>query len=105
MNWTLTHFLRSASKAKLIPPFDHPSLRNIFLQIVTASQCRKGSLRYWLSAGPGDFLLSLAGCPSAAFYAIVIEYDYSPSSQGVTVISRLFLEITSIPCNVIQGIT
>lgn len=83
----LDRFLRSASVAKIIPPFDRLSLRSILLQTVAASQCRKGSLRYWLSAGPGDFLLSPAGCPSSAFYAIVIEDDYTPSSQGVTVIT------------------
>lgn len=83
----LDRFLRSASKAKVIPPFDRSSVRSILLQTVAASQCRKGSLRYWLSAGPGDFLLSPAGCPNSAFYAIVIEDDYSPSSQGVTVIT------------------
>lgn len=83
----LDRFLRSASKAKVIPPFDRSSVRSILLQTVAASQCRKGSLRYWLSAGPGDFLLSPAGCPNSAFYAIVIEDDYSPSSRGVTVIT------------------
>eukprot|EP01018_Ginkgo_biloba_P001406 Gb_28702 [translate_table: standard] len=83
----LDRFLRSASSAKIVPPFDRSSLRSILVQTVAASQCRKGSLRYWLTAGPGDFLLSPAGCPSSAFYAVVIEDDYSPSNEGVKVVT------------------
>jgi 4-amino-4-deoxychorismate lyase len=58
---------------------------------VSASKCRKGSLRYWLSAGPGDFQLSPSGCHQSGLYAIVIQ-DVSPAaasvkSKGVKVIT------------------
>ncbi|MQL81220.1 hypothetical protein Taro_013671 [Colocasia esculenta] len=83
----LDRFLRSASMAKINLPFDLSSMRSILVQTVSASKCRKGSLRYWLSAGPGDFLLSSSGCHKSAFYAIVI-HDQSPSNQkGVKVIT------------------
>ncbi|KAG0446868.1 hypothetical protein HPP92_028635 [Vanilla planifolia] len=45
----------------------------------------KGTLRYWLSAGPGDFLLSPAGSP--AFYAVVIDDNFSQCRKGVKVVT------------------
>ncbi|WOL06983.1 D-amino-acid transaminase, chloroplastic [Canna indica] len=83
----LDRFLRSASKAKINPPFTREILREILIQMTAASKCKKGSIRYWLSAGPGDFLLSPAGCPEAAFYAVVIDFDYSQCKEGVKVIT------------------
>ena len=73
--------------AKIDPPFDRESMRRILIQTVRASQCRKGSLRYWLSAGPGDFQLSPSGCQQSALYAIVIQ-DLSPfDPKGIKVVT------------------
>ncbi|KAK1286490.1 hypothetical protein QJS10_CPB20g01869 [Acorus calamus] len=83
----LDRFLRSASQAKISSPFPRSTLRTILIQMTSASQCRKGSLRYWLSAGPGDFLLSPSGCSEPAFYAVVIDDDYSQCKDGVKVIT------------------
>lgn len=83
----LDRFMRSASLAKVTSPFPQSTLRDILVQLVAASKCKKGSLRYWLSAGPGDFLLSSAGCPMSAFYAVVIDDDYSQCKHGVKVIT------------------
>ncbi|XP_057443230.1 D-amino-acid transaminase, chloroplastic-like [Lotus japonicus] len=85
----LDRFLRSASKSGIDPPFDRESVRKILIQTVSASQCRKGSLRYWLSAGPGDFQLSPSGCYQSVLYAVVIQ-DLSLEqikSRGVKVIT------------------
>lgn len=85
----LDRFLRSASKSGIDPPFDRESVRKILIQTVSASQCRKGSLRYWLSAGPGDFQLSPSGCYQSVLYAVVIQ-DLSLeqiNSRGVKVIT------------------
>ncbi|KAK4492958.1 hypothetical protein RD792_000285 [Penstemon davidsonii] len=83
----LTRFLNSASKAKIVPPFPKSTLRSILIQLTSASKCRKGTLRYWLSAGPGDFLLSPAGCPTSAFYAVVIGENFSQCKEGVKVVT------------------
>ncbi|KAL2483584.1 D-amino-acid transaminase [Forsythia ovata] len=83
----LARFLRSASKAKITSPFSQSTLKSILIQLAAASQIRKGTLRYWLSAGPGDFLLSPAGCPTSAFYAVVIDEDFSQCKEGVKVIT------------------
>lgn len=83
----LDRFLRSASKAKVASPFPRSTLRTILVKLAAASHCKKGSLRYWLSAGPGDFLLSPAGCPTSAFYAVVIDDDFSQCKEGVKAIT------------------
>lgn len=73
--------------AKIELPYDRERIRRILIQTVSASKCRKGSLRYWLSAGPGDFQLSPSGCHQPAFYAVVIQ-DQSPfDSKGIKVIT------------------
>lgn len=83
----LDRFLRSASKAKLVSPFPKSTLKSILIQLSAASKCRKGTLRYWLSAGPGNFLLSPAGSLTPAFYAVVIDDDFKQCKEGVKVIT------------------
>lgn len=83
----LDRIIRSASMAKIELPFDRESLRRILIQTVSASKCRKGSLRYWLSAGVGDFQLSPVGCHQSTFYAIVIQDDSPFVSKGIKVIT------------------
>ncbi|OWM88635.1 hypothetical protein CDL15_Pgr002402 [Punica granatum] len=83
----LDRFLRSAAKARISSPFPQSTLRSILIQLTAASQCTKGTLRYWLSPGPGDFLLSPSGCPTSAFYAVVIDEDFSQCKGGVKVIT------------------
>lgn len=83
----LDRFLRSSAKAKISSPFPRETLRSILIQMTAASKCKKGSIRYWLSSGPGDFLLSPPGCPEPAFYAVVIDDDYSQQKEGVKVVT------------------
>ncbi|KAM7252501.1 hypothetical protein ACFE04_024384 [Oxalis oulophora] len=83
----LDRILRSASAAKINSPFPKSKLRTVLVQMAAASQCRKGTLRYWLTAGPGNFLLSPSGCPTSAFYAVVIDETFSQRKEGVKVIT------------------
>lgn len=83
----IDRFLKSASKAKISSPFSRSALRSILIQLTAVSKCKKGTLRYWLTAGPGDFLLSPTGCPTSAFYAVVIDEDFSQCKDGVKVIT------------------
>lgn len=83
----LDRILRSASLAKINLPFDRENISRILIQTVSASKCKTGSLRYWLSAGPGDFQLSPSDCHQPALYAIVIQ-DQSPhDSRGIKVVT------------------
>ncbi|GAB2284849.1 hypothetical protein Dimus_019302 [Dionaea muscipula] len=83
----LDRFLKSASMAKIDPPFDRESIRRVLIQTVSSSECRKGSLRYWLSAGPGDFQLSPSGCGGSALYAVVIQDQSPPDYKGINVVT------------------
>ncbi|KAJ8552137.1 hypothetical protein K7X08_028580 [Anisodus acutangulus] len=83
----LDRFLRSATMAKIQIPFNRESIRQILIRTVSVSQCRKGSLRYWFSAGPGDFQLSPSGCHQAALYAIVIQDQSPPDHSGIRVVT------------------
>lgn len=83
----LDRFLRSASKAKISSPFPKETLKSILIQMTAASKCRKGTIRFWLSAGPGDFLLSSSGCPEPVFYAVVIAYNFLQRKEGVKVVT------------------
>ncbi|CAI9093499.1 OLC1v1029010C2 [Oldenlandia corymbosa var. corymbosa] len=83
----LDRFLKSATMAKIKPPFERETIRKILIQTVSASKCRKGSLRYWLSAGPGDFQLSPSGCHQSALYAIVIQNQSPPDYSGIKVVT------------------
>ncbi|KAG8070510.1 hypothetical protein GUJ93_ZPchr0006g44344 [Zizania palustris] len=83
----LDRFLKSASAAKIPLPFDRSTIRSILVQTVSASKCTQGSLRYWLSVGPGDFQLSSSGCANSALYAVVIESPSLPVPAGCKVIT------------------
>ncbi|XP_057796363.1 D-amino-acid transaminase, chloroplastic [Salvia miltiorrhiza] len=83
----LARFLRSASNAKIVSPFPETTLRSILIQLAASSGCRNGTLRYWLSAGLGNFLLSPAGLTSSAFYAVVIDGGFLQCREGVKVIT------------------
>ncbi|XP_058201681.1 D-amino-acid transaminase, chloroplastic isoform X2 [Rhododendron vialii] len=84
----LDRIIRSATMAKINLPFDRESIRRILIQTVSASKCQKGSLRYWLSAGPGNFQLSPSGCRKSSLYAVVIQAQSPPDHQkGVKVVT------------------
>ncbi|XP_031488328.1 D-amino-acid transaminase, chloroplastic isoform X2 [Nymphaea colorata] len=83
----LERFLRSAKMARITLPFDLPIMRAILIQTVSASKCRNGSLRYWLSSGPGDFLLSPSCRENPSLYAVVIQDQSLPNYGGVKVVT------------------
>ncbi|EFH42494.1 hypothetical protein ARALYDRAFT_332076 [Arabidopsis lyrata subsp. lyrata] len=83
----LDRILRSASMAKIPLPFDRETIKRILIQTVSVSGCRDGSLRYWLSAGPGDFLLSPSQCLKPTLYAIVIKTNLAINPTGVKVVT------------------
>ena len=87
MDQHLDRILKSASLAKIKLPFDRESIRRILIKTVSASKCRTGSLRYWLSVGPGDFQLSSSGCHQPALYAVVIQSEPPFDSKGIRVIT------------------
>jgi 4-amino-4-deoxychorismate lyase len=86
----LDRLLRSAEMARIPPRFSREQLRRIILETAAASGRRDGSVRYWLSAGPGGFGLGPGECAGSSFYAVVFSGDAYPQSyytDGVKVIT------------------
>src|SRR5437870_5411230 len=86
----LDRLLRSAESARIPLPFPREELRQIILDTAAASRQREGSVRYWLSAGPGGFGLGPAECVGSSFYVIVFNQELYQSSyytDGMKVIT------------------
>lgn len=86
----LDRLLRSAGLARIPLPFPREQLRQIILDTAAASGKRDGSVRYWLSAGPGGFALGPAECIGSSFYVIIFKQEFYPSSyytEGVKVVT------------------
>lgn len=86
----LDRLLRSAQAARIPPPFPREQLRQIILETAAASGQRDGSVRYWLSAGPGGFGLGPAECVGSSFYVVVFKQEAYPETyytEGIKVIT------------------
>lgn len=86
----LDRLIRSADGARIPLPFPRERLRQIILETAAASRQREGSVRYWLSAGPGGYALGPAECVSSSFYVIVFKQEAYPESyyrEGIKLIT------------------
>ena len=76
----LERLLRSAEMARIPLPFPAEQLRQIIIDTAAASGHRDGSVRYWLSAGPGGFSLAPTECIGSSFYVIIFNGEGYPTS-------------------------
>lgn len=84
----LDRLFRSAKKAWIVPPFPKEELRRILIELAAVSELQAGSLRYYVSAGPGSFNLSMAECVGSTFYAVALdEDDHCNEDEHVKVIT------------------
>ncbi|HVO94117.1 MAG TPA: aminotransferase class IV [Terriglobales bacterium] len=86
----LDRLIRSADSARIRLPFPRERLRQIILETAAVSRRREGSVRYWLSAGPGGYGLGPAECVGSSFYVIVFKQEAYPESyyqKGVKLIT------------------
>lgn len=86
----LERLLRSAEMARIPLPFPCEKLRQIILETAAASGRRDGSVRYWLSAGPGGFGLGPAECVGSSFYVVIFGGEAYPASyytEGVKLVT------------------
>ncbi|XP_020585270.1 D-amino-acid transaminase, chloroplastic-like [Phalaenopsis equestris] len=83
----LDRFLKSASSAKISPPYPRETIKGIIFLLAAASKLKTGSIRYWLSSGPGDFLLSPPSKARPTFYSVAIAKEYNQKLEGVKVIT------------------
>jgi len=86
----LDRLLASAERARIRFPFARERLRQIILETTAAGRQRDGSVRYWLSAGPGGYGLGPAECIGSSFYVIVFKQEAYPESyygEGIKLIT------------------
>jgi 4-amino-4-deoxychorismate lyase len=86
----LDRLLRSAELARISLPFPRQRLRQIILDTAAASGHLEGSVRYWLSAGPGGYGLGPAESTGSSFYVIVFKQEAYPESyytEGIKVVT------------------
>jgi 4-amino-4-deoxychorismate lyase len=86
----LDRLLKSAEGARIALPFPREQLRQIILETAAASRQRDGSVRYWLSAGPGGYGIGPAECVGSSFYVIVFKAEAYPEryyQQGLKLIT------------------
>ena len=86
----LDRLIRSAQGARIPLPFPREKLRRIILDTAAASRQRDGSIRYWLSAGPGGYGLGPTECVGSSFYVIVFRQEAYPESyyhKGIKLIT------------------
>jgi len=86
----LDRLIKSAEGARIALPFPRERLRQIILDTAAASRRREGSVRYWLSAGPGGYGLGPAECVGSTFYVIIFKQEAYPESyyrQGIKLVT------------------
>jgi len=86
----LDRLMRSAEGARIPLPFPRERLREIILDTAGASRQREGSVRYWLSSGPGGFALGPGECVGSSFYVVVFRQEAYPESyytKGMKVVT------------------
>ena len=89
----LDRFLLSAerSKLKIAPP--RAEMRDIIVKTTAASGRRDGSIRYWLSSGPGSLELSPAAGAEPGFFVMVfagLVYPERWLTHGVKVMTTTY---------------
>src|ERR671913_1717707 len=67
----LDRFLKSAERSKLKLPCSRAEMRDIIIKTTAASGRRDGSIRYWLSSGPGSLELTPAAGSEPGFFVMV----------------------------------
>lgn len=86
----LARLVRSAEMARIPLPFPATALRQIIVDTAAASRRRDGSVRYWLSAGPGGYALGPGECVESSFYVVVFQPESYPEryyTEGMRVIT------------------
>lgn len=89
----LDRFLRSAGLSKLPLPCPREEMREIIARTAAAAGQREGSIRYWISGGPGS--LGLPPAPGAApgFFVMIfggLAYPDSWYTEGLRVMTTTY---------------
>ena len=88
----------SCSKARIDLPKPAEDLKQIILNLVASTGLRDAKVRYWISAGPGNFgILPVAG--ASTFYGMVLPYDHAAQIEDdfQTTKSECFVDVPMKP--------
>ena len=89
----LDRFLRSAERSKLRLPGSRDEMRDIIVTTTAASGQRDGSIRYWLSSGPGSLELSPAAGAEPGFFVMIfggLSYPERWYTEGLRVMTTTY---------------
>jgi 4-amino-4-deoxychorismate lyase len=89
----LDRFLKSADRSKLVLPGSREEMRGIIIRTTAASGRRDGSIRYWLSSGPGSLDLSPAAGAEPGFFVMIfpgLVYPDRYRTEGVRVMTTTY---------------
>src|SRR5688572_4890525 len=89
----LDRFLKSAERSKLKLPCSRAEMRDIIIKTTAVSGRRDGSIRYWLSSGPGSLDLTPAAGAEPGFFVMVfagLSYPERWYTDGLRVMTTTY---------------
>jgi 4-amino-4-deoxychorismate lyase len=89
----LDRFVLSAERSRLRLPGSREEMRDIIIQTTAASGRRDGSIRYWLSSGPGSLELTPAAGAEPGFFVMVfagLSYPDRWYTEGLRVMTTTY---------------
>jgi len=89
----LDRFMASAERSKLRLPGTRDDMREIILQTVAVAAKDEGSIRYWLSSGPGSLELTPAADAEPGFFVMVfpgLTYPERWYTEGLRVMTTTY---------------
>ena len=89
----LDRFLLSAKRSRLRLQAPREEMRDIIVKTTAASGQRDGSIRYWLSSGPGSLELSPAAGAEPGFFVMVfpgLSYPQRWYTEGLRVMTTTY---------------
>lgn len=89
----LDRFLLSAERSKLRLPGTRAEMRDIIIRTTAASRRRDGSIRYWLSSGPGSLDLTPAKGADPGFFVMIFDGLVYPDrwyTEGLKVMTTTY---------------
>src|SRR5687768_1692577 len=89
----LDRFLLSAERSKLRLPVSRDEMREVIVKTTAASGRRDGSIRYWLSSGPGSLELTPAAGAEPGFFVMVfggLVYPERWYTEGLKVMTTTY---------------
>ena len=89
----LDRFIRSATTSRLTLPCTREEMRDVIVRTAAASGKRDGSIRYWISSGPGSLGLPPAAGAEPGFFVMIhagLAYPDTWYSKGLRVMTTTY---------------